>query len=135
MRPRAIFHEKTWFGFDLDDTLHEFRHSSGRATNKALEKISKRYITPISELRDGYSRGFMEKTANVFSDGKSSFHYRKERFTSFLAILSLPNDIQFMDTLLEPYEHTLTESLQLKCGALCLLSTINNIGKKIHHHN
>ncbi|UZP39552.1 hypothetical protein NXS19_007368 [Fusarium pseudograminearum] len=34
MRLRAIFHEKTWFGFDLDDTLHEFRHSSGRATNK-----------------------------------------------------------------------------------------------------
>lgn len=36
-----------------------------------------------------------------------------------------------MDTLLESYEHTLTESLQLKRGALCLLSTIKNMGKKI----
>ncbi|KAI6758799.1 hypothetical protein HG530_011039 [Fusarium avenaceum] len=60
MRLRAIFHEKTWFGFDLDD-----------------------------------------------------------------------NDIQFMDSLLESYEHTLTEYLQLKCGALCLLSTIKNMDKKI----
>ncbi|KAM0350680.1 hypothetical protein ACHAPU_003171 [Fusarium lateritium] len=131
MRLRAIFHEKTWFGFDLDDTLHEFRHSSGRATNKVLEKISGRYGTPMSELREEYSRVLKEKTTNAFSDGKSSFDYRRERFTSVLAAFSLPNDIQFMDTLLESYEHTLTESLQLKCGALCLLSTIKNMDKKI----
>lgn len=131
MRLRVIFHEKTWFGFDLDDTLHEFRGSSGIATNKVLEKISGRNGSPMPELREEYFRVLMEKTANAFSDGKSSFDYRKERFTSVLATFSLPNYTQFMDTLLESYEHTLTESLQLKCGALCLLSTIKNMGKKI----
>jgi putative hydrolase of the HAD superfamily len=40
LRLRAILAEKTWIGFDLDDTLHEFRRSSETATNKVLEEIS-----------------------------------------------------------------------------------------------
>jgi hypothetical protein len=52
LRLRAILTEKTWFGFDLDDTLHEFRRSSGTATNKVIEKISERYGIPIPALKD-----------------------------------------------------------------------------------
>ena len=40
---------------DLDNTLHEFRRSSGRATNKVLEEISERYGTPITALKEEYS--------------------------------------------------------------------------------
>lgn len=29
---RDILRPKTWFGFDLDDTLHEFRNASRAAT-------------------------------------------------------------------------------------------------------
>ena len=32
LRLRTIIAEKAWVGFDLDDTLHEFRRSSGTAT-------------------------------------------------------------------------------------------------------
>jgi putative hydrolase of the HAD superfamily len=131
LRLRAIFTEKTWFGFDLDDTLHEFRRSSGTATNKVLEEISERYGTPIAALKDEYSRVLKEKTSDAFSDGKTSFDYRRERFALVLAYFSLPQNDQFMTQLLESYEATLMASLELKCGALGLLSAVKNMGKKI----
>ncbi|KAI0381426.1 HAD-like domain-containing protein [Hypomontagnella monticulosa] len=130
-RLRATLTEKTWFGFDLDDTLHEFRLSSGKATDKVLEDISERYGTPILALKEEYGRVLKEKTANAFSDGKTSFDYRRERFTSALTRLSLPVDQQFMNELLESYETVLMASLELKCGALDLLSTLKKMDKKI----
>jgi putative hydrolase of the HAD superfamily len=85
----------------------------------------------MPELKDQYSRILKDKTANAFSDGKASFHYRRERFTSVLAHFSLPQDNQFIDQLLESYEETLVGSLDLKCGAISLLSTLKGMGKKI----
>lgn len=131
LRLRAILAEKTWIGFDLDDTLHEFRRSSGTATDKILEEISVRYGTPILALKGEYSRFLKVKTANAFSDGKMSFDYRRDRFASVLAHFSLPQDDQFMVELLESYETTLMASLELKCGALSLLATVKDMGKKI----
>ena len=131
LRLRNIHAEKTWIGFDLDDTLHEFRRSSGTATNKVLEEISERYGTPMHALRGEYSRVLKAKTANAFSEGKTSFHYRRKSFTSVLPHLSLLHDDQFMAELLESYEVTLMKSLELKCGALDLLSIIKDMGKKI----
>ena len=80
LRLRAILTEKTRIGLDLDDTLHEFRRSSGTATNKTLEEISKRYDIPVLAFKDEYSRVLKVKTANAFSDEKTSFDYRRERF-------------------------------------------------------
>ncbi|RYP03708.1 hypothetical protein DL764_004969 [Monosporascus ibericus] len=131
LRLQAILKERSWFGFDLDDTLHEFRRSSGIATDKTLEEISKRYGTPLPALRDEYSKILREKTANAFSDGKTSFDYRRERFASVLARFFLPQDQQIMIKLLELYETTLMASLEPKCGALQLLSTVKDMGKKI----
>ena len=130
-RIRAILAEKPWFGFDLDDTLHEFRRASGTATNRVLEEISKRHGTPIPALKDEYSRVLKAKTADAFSDGKTSFDYRKERFAAVLDHFSLPQDVEFLDGLLQSYEATLMASLELKGGVLDLLSTIKNMGKKI----
>ena len=131
LRLRAILTEITWIGFDLDDTLHEFRRSSGIATNEVLAEISKRYGTPILALKDEYSMVLKMKTANAFSDGKTSFDYRRERFASLLTHFSLPQDDQFVYELLELYEANLMASLELKCGALDLLSLIKDMGKKI----
>ena len=131
LRLRGILIERTWFGFDLDDTLHEFRRSSGIATNRVLAEISKRHGTPIPALEDGYSMVLKTKTANAFSDGKTSFDYRRERFASVLTHFFLPRDDQFIPQLLELYEVNLVASLELKCGALDLLSLIKDMGKKI----
>ena len=131
LRLRAILTERTWIGFDLDDTLHGFRRSSEIATNRVLAEVSKQYGTPILALQDEYSMVLKTKTANAFSDGKTSLDYRRERFASVLTHFSLPQDEQFTYELLELYEANLMASLELKCGALDLLSLIKDMGKKI----
>ena len=131
LRLRAILTERTWIGFDLDDTLHEFRRSSGLATDSVLAEISRRYGIPILALKVEYSMILSVKTANAFSDGKTSFDYRRERFASVLTHFSLPQDEQFMYELLELYEANLMASLELKSGALDMLSLLKDMGKKI----
>ncbi|KAF1988279.1 Haloacid dehalogenase-like hydrolase [Aulographum hederae CBS 113979] len=130
-RLRAILAEKSWFGFDLDDTLHEFRKASGVATSAVLEEISRKSGIALPQLKEEYAKVLKEKTANAFSDGKTSFDYRKERFTAVLTHFSLPTDEHFLTTLLQLYEETLTTSLELKSGALALLSTLKAHGKII----
>lgn len=131
LRLRAILLEKPWIGFDLDDTLHEFRRASSKATDTVMAGISEQHGIPVLALKEEYSKVLRMKTANAFSDGKTSFDYRKERFCSVLEHFSLPHDTQFMSRLLESYESTIIASLELKCGALGLLSTVKNLGKKI----
>lgn len=131
LRLRDVLAKKSWIGFDLDDTLHEFRRSSGQATTKVLEQICQRYDIPMDELKEEYARVLKAKTANAFSDGKTSTDYRRDRFASVLTHFFLPQDHQFMDELLGSYEATLMASLELKCGALDLLSSLKAMGKKI----
>ncbi|OBR03011.1 Had-superfamily subfamily variant 1 [Colletotrichum higginsianum IMI 349063] len=128
---RTTLSEKTWFGFDLDDTLHEFRLASSTATNKALEVLSQSYGTPLEALKKEYSYILRTKTSNAFSDGKTSFEYRRERFTLLLERISQTATPTFLTSLLEIYEKTLMDSLQLKCGAINLLATLKRLGKKI----
>lgn len=130
-RLRSMLAEKTWVGFDLDDTLHEFQRSAGTATNTVLEEVSKRFGILMPDLKAEYSRVLKDKTARAFSNGKTSFDYRRERFTSVLDHFSLSQDGQFMDQLVELYEQTLMAALELKCGAIGVLSTLKNMGKKI----
>ncbi|KAM3448666.1 hypothetical protein MY3296_007558 [Beauveria thailandica] len=130
-RLRDVLLEKAWIGFDLDDTLHEFRKASSMATNEVLAIMSRQYNIPMPALKQKYSRVLQLKTANAFSDGKTSFDYRKERFSLVLEHFALSYDTQFMTLLLETYQATLSASLELKCGALGLLSTLKNVGKKI----
>ncbi|KAL2881968.1 hypothetical protein SGCOL_002707 [Colletotrichum sp. CLE4] len=124
--------EKPWFGFDLDDTLHEFRRASSAATAKTLEVISQRHGTSLNDLEEVYAHVLRDKTASAFSDGKKSFEYRRERFASVLDRFGLPSDdAAFLDSLLDVYERTLNESLQLKDGAESLLKKLKVKGKKV----
>ncbi|KAL6716494.1 hypothetical protein ACLMJK_006061 [Lecanora helva] len=131
LRLQAILTKKTWVGFDFDDTLHEFRHSSGVATDRVLAEISKRHNIPMLALKEEYSMVLRTKTANAFCDGKTSFDYRRERFALVLTHFSLPQDDHSIRELLELYETNLMASLELKDGALDLLSLIKDMGKKI----
>lgn len=129
---KASLVEKPWFGFDLDDTLHEFRRASSAATTKTLEAISNKHGTPVDELKEAYGHVLRAKTAGAFSDGKTSFAYRRERFSSVLDRFGLPSDdAAFLDVLLDVYERTLNESLQLKDGAEALLKKLKGMGKKV----
>ncbi|SPN99489.1 uncharacterized protein DNG_02341 [Cephalotrichum gorgonifer] len=130
-RLQSILAQKSWIGFDLDDTLHEFRRASSKAVDSVLSAISQRYQTPESELRAAYSTILREKTSNAFSDGKTSFDYRRERFTALVTKFSIPPDDAFLEELLGRYEATLMDSLELMDGTITLLSTIRSCGKKI----
>jgi putative hydrolase of the HAD superfamily len=53
---RSILQTKTWFGFDLDDTLHEFRKASGAAVLTTLSKISSVHQIPTEDLQAAYKK-------------------------------------------------------------------------------
>ncbi|EFQ32495.1 hypothetical protein CGRA01v4_05928 [Colletotrichum graminicola] len=103
---RATLSERVWFGFDLDDTLHEFRLASSAATDRSLEVISQKYGTPLHVLKKEYSEILRIKTSNAFADGKTSFDYRSERFTLLFECISQTLGATFLAHLLETYETT-----------------------------
>ncbi|KAI0544653.1 HAD-superfamily hydrolase, subfamily IA, variant 1 [Xylaria curta] len=125
--------EKQWIGFDLDDTLHEFRRASSAASNKVLKTMHERYGITLDALKSRYGEVLRTSTSNAFTDGKSSSEYRTERFLAVASHFSLPleHDTPFLSHLLHLYETSLEESLELKSGALNLLRTIKRLDKKI----
>lgn len=120
-----------WVGFDLDDTLHEFRHASGAASKSVFSAISERYAISTALLHTQYALILREKTSHSFSDGRLSHEYRRERFVTLLASFELSIDDGFVQELLTLYESSLAASLRLKSGALSLLQRLKRLGKKI----
>ncbi|KAF4434797.1 hydrolase-the HAD superfamily [Fusarium acutatum] len=125
-----ILQTRTWFGFDLDDTLHEFRKASGTATTSVLTRIaSENPLTTLQELQAQYGIILKQGTADAFTDGKTSHDYRRARFAATLSHFGLSHDC--VDELLEEYERVLVDNLTLKPGAIPLLETIKASGRKI----
>jgi putative hydrolase of the HAD superfamily len=125
------FFSKTWFGFDLDDTLHEFRQASAHASTHVFQEIhaSNNHIS-VDTLRTTYQNILRSATANAFTDGRSSTEYRRERFGRLLQERGLV-DTPLLERLLEEYRVSLRENLTLKEGALHLLQTLQQLGKKV----
>jgi putative hydrolase of the HAD superfamily len=130
---------KTWFGFDLDDTLHEFRRASANASTHVFEAIhSSNTQISIDTLRATYTELLRNTTANAFTDGRTSAEYRRERFGRLLQVHGLMGLNHFLgpgnpllDRLLDLYSDSLRQSLALKSGVLYLLQTLRQSGKKI----
>lgn len=134
------FKKATWFLFDLDDTLHEFRKASSAAVEATLHLIieqqakhenpSKRSLT-ITELEAEYIKVLEINMPAAFVDGKTSHEYRVERFESVMNIFGLSCTVPQMQKLLNTYESTLVQNLQLKQDAEELLFTLEMEGKSI----
>ncbi|KAJ5360661.1 hypothetical protein N7517_009852 [Penicillium concentricum] len=125
------FASKSWFGFDLDDTLHEFRRASADASTRVFETIhSSSKKTSVDILRNTYQDILRSATANAFTDGRTSSEYRRERFGRLLQVYGLIDD-SLLGRLLEVYQDSLRENLTLKTGALHLLQTLRGPGKKV----
>ena len=130
-RLRDSLAEKSWIGFDLDDTLHEFRRASGKAADCALRAISAKHGYELRVLKDKYVEILRERSSNAFSDGKPSHQYRKERFEALLNDYLIRHDDDFLAELCNTYETALMASLELKSGAHSLLRKLKALGKKI----
>ena len=127
----VALHAHSWFGFDLDDTLHEFRKASKAAAAEVFTYISRHSEIPTNELADSYSEILSQKTASAFTDGRTSDDYRKERFGALLEKHGLDADEDRLILLAALYKDALASALETKAGALTLLPYLRSIGKKI----
>jgi putative hydrolase of the HAD superfamily len=127
---QAALSLKTWVGFDLDDTLHEFRFASGQASLSVFEIISAKYGISVDHLKAKYQDILRESTAHAFTDGRTSTEYRRKRFTQLLQAHGIDKR-EDIDHLLEIYQSSLRSNLTLKVGALQLLQTLRRLGKKV----
>lgn len=124
---------KKWFGFDLDDTLHDFRKASAQASLSVFNAIHNKYGIDIDSLKVTYQKILRISTANAFTDGRTSTDYRRERFTQLLQVHGVDGSIQnsHIDYLLEIYRSSLQSKLTLKKGVQQLLQTLQRLGKKV----
>ncbi|KAI4683834.1 uncharacterized protein J4E84_006673 [Alternaria hordeiaustralica] len=130
----------TWYFFDLDDTLHEFRKASSAAVDATLHlileyhahhKLSSCKPLTVAELRAEYLKILKTGTSAAFVDGKSSHEYRAERFQGVMNAFGIDCTEQQMQVLLDTYETAIMQNLQLKEGAIPLLQTLKQQGKSI----
>ncbi|KAI4630253.1 hypothetical protein J4E80_001187 [Alternaria sp. BMP 0032] len=130
----------TWYFFDLDDTLHEFRKASSAAVDATLrliledhahQELSAGEPLTIAELKAEYLKILKTGTSAAFVDGKTSHEYRAERFQGVMKSFGIGCTEQQMQALLDTYEATITQYLQLKEGAIPLLRTLKQQGKSI----
>ncbi|KAL5000280.1 HAD-like domain-containing protein [Aspergillus recurvatus] len=137
----VLLSAKTWFGFDLDDTLHEFREASANASRSVFEAILEAQTaqpdtnTSVTVTMDGLGKTYRDilrsKTANVFTDGRTSDDYRRERFSHLLATHNIQPTSKLLDQLLVVYRGSLRRALTLKAGALQVLETLKACRKKV----
>lgn len=130
----SILAEKKWFGFDLDDTLHEFRKASMQASKGVFESIHYRYGIEIETLKSSYGEILRCTTASAFTDGRTSTEYRRDRFTRLLqvhGINEVDQEDQYIAHLLNLYQSSLQFNLAIKAGALSFLRALKQRGKNI----
>ncbi|RDL33131.1 uncharacterized protein BP5553_08570 [Venustampulla echinocandica] len=130
----ALLSAKMWFGFDLDDTLHEFRKASAHASRSVFEAIQATHPDTketINDLEATYRDILRSKTANAFTDGRTSEDYRRERFSHLLEAHSHVPSSEILEQLLLVYQRSLRAALTLKAGALHLLEKLKARGKKV----
>lgn len=130
----------TWYFFDLDDTLHEFRKASSAAVDATLRLILENHAhhelssgepLTVAELKAEYLKILKTGTSAAFVDGKTSHEYRAERCQGVMNAFGIECTEQQMQALLDTYEATITQNLQLKEGAIPLLETLKQQGKGI----
>ncbi|KAJ5287182.1 hypothetical protein N7478_002868 [Penicillium angulare] len=143
---KAALHSKRWVGFDLDDTLHEFRRASSQASEHVFQLIGSAEEIDPAALRTTYQHILSTTTANAFTDGRSSTEYRRERFSQLLQAHGVADadDNIMLDTTPDPddflskttvllgaYNSSLESNLSLKPGVVKLFHTLRGLGKKI----
>lgn len=132
--PNALLfhlHSAQYFAFDLDDTLHNFRRASSTATKFVLTILHNKTGLPLGTLEEEYKRILTHGTASAFTDGKTSHHYRAERFQHLVQQFNIELAECEMHYMVDMYEKALMKSLQLKSGVVELFRVLKASGHKI----
>ena len=93
------------FFFDLDNTLHDYSKSAGKAMDEVYQKVHSTYGIPIEDLKQRYVQIMSEAEKNAFFDGRTSKEYRTERFSKLLSAFNITDDI-LIGNLLSIYSAT-----------------------------
>ncbi|KAL8937359.1 MAG: hypothetical protein Q9216_004465 [Gyalolechia sp. 2 TL-2023] len=128
---REALLQKTHFGFDLDDTLHEFRKASGAASVSVFKYLADHNATTLEELKETYARILAKATSGAFAGGKTSEDCRRERFAALMAAHKIETTKETMQYVLGLYRASLQAGLSLKSGAAELFSKLKGMGKTI----
>ncbi len=128
---RKTLLQKTHFGFDLDDTLHEYHKASGAASAAVFAYLAQHSPTTPEEFKATYSKILKQATAGGFADGKSSDDYRRERFTALMQAHQIEATEETILHILDLYKTSLQSALTLKPGASQLLTMLKSMGKTI----
>ncbi|KAI4128367.1 MAG: hypothetical protein LQ338_002769 [Usnochroma carphineum] len=128
---REALLQKTHFGFDLDDTLHEFRRASGIASASVFEYLAAHSTTSSEVYKATYAKILAESTSGAFADGKTSADYRTKRFTALMQAHGVQITDNLLRHLLDVYKTSLQAALALKSGASDLLSKLRALDKKV----
>ena len=126
-----VLQSKKYFGFDLDDTLHEFRKASSYASAAVCDAVHQETRVNPDALKATYTKILQSRTASAFVDGRMSVDYRRDRFSHLLQAYGIEASNAMLDRLLDTYQSHLSAALVLKTGALSLLQTLKGLDKKI----
>jgi putative hydrolase of the HAD superfamily len=107
---QTLIATKDWIGFDLDDTLHEYRVASQAALARVFSALHSDYQIALPDLASSY---------------------RRERFTALMHSHGVALSEDDSVHLLALYKSSLAASLVLKPGALDLVQKLKTLGKKI----
>ncbi|KAF2088953.1 HAD-like protein, partial [Saccharata proteae CBS 121410] len=119
---------KTWFGFSLDDTLHDYTNASARASAAVLDRIATVYNLPITTLEETLASA---RHQNFTDPSKSSTDYRKERFAAILTAHGVTPDVAALDDLVRTYKNSRYLHLTPKPGLYSLLRVLKAHNKKV----
>ena len=116
-----------WIGFDLDDTLHDYRRASRRASEAVFADLERGCGVPVDELAGAYGEILRAAQGGHFTLLKSAREYRGERFRALLARFDVEPG-RHLDRLLDVYDDALGKALELKPGAREALASAARAG-------
>lgn len=125
----SVFKGTEWIFFNLDDTLHSYRIAASHATRCVLDTIIAQHPRlDLADLQASYNNILASDQDQYFTNGKTSHECRAARFTSLLNKYDVDVNVQ---DLLDIYEKSITEKLELKPYAIDLLRALKNEGKRV----
>lgn len=105
-----------WICFDLDDTLHFYRHAAGHACEAVFDHLNNEFGCNRDSLKARYSVILKEAQSRSFTEGKASRELRGERFGKLMSEFSVIPHLH-LDMALDTYDEALARHLKLKEGA------------------
>ncbi|KAF2634709.1 HAD-like protein, partial [Massarina eburnea CBS 473.64] len=133
---RPVLDKATWFAFDLDDTLHEFRRVSmgaiGSVLNSVIQETGSSYPSlTLPTLKSECAKVLMSTASPEFVKDKTSHQYHMHHVRSVFAAFDLTFPDDTIAAWASHYEAVHMETLELKCGVVDLFTTLKSLGKKI----